>query len=254
MRRSSALLLAALCLATLAGCATTPNAKRDPRDPLERINRKTYAFNSAVDRGVLRPVAKAYHKVTPDFVETGISNFFDNLETPRTILNDLLQGKFKAGLNDTGRLLLNTTVGIGGLLDPASAAGLDKNDEDFGQTFGRWGIRPGPYVVIPFLGPSTFRDGIGRVPDMYADPLHYVEEYKVRYGIYAVSAIDTRTRLLSVDDALNQAYDPYAFMRNAYLQRREYLVTDGQSSEDPFAGEELPPDESAPETETAPKN
>lgn len=241
MSRTPGILLALACVAFLSGCATAPTAKRDPRDPFERVNRGTYAFNSAVDRGVLRPVAKAYHKVTPNFIETGVSNFFDNLETPRTIINNLLQGKFKDSLSDTGRLLLNTTLGLGGLLDPATDAGLAKHDEDFGQTFGKWGIKPGPYIVIPFLGPSDLRDGIGRVPDTYTNPAAYIEEDKVRYGLYGLSAIDTRTQLLSLDDALKQAYDPYSFMRNAYLQRRQYLVTDGQAADDPFEGEELPP-------------
>jgi phospholipid-binding lipoprotein MlaA len=254
MSRFPGVLVALVCLASLAGCATAPTAKRDPRDPFERINRKTYAFNSALDRSVLRPTARAYHKVTPNFIETGVSNFFDNLSTPRTIICDLLQGKLKASLSDTGRLLLNSTLGLGGLLDPATDAGLAKNDEDFGQTFGKWGAGPGPYIVLPFLGPSDLRDGIGRFPDALAWPLSYVEEDKVRYGLYGVYVIDTRTRLLSVDDALKQAYDPYAFMRNAYLQRRQYLVTDGQATEDPFEGEELPePDDSAP-VDAAPKS
>ena len=247
MSRFPGVLAALACVAFLAGCATAPTTKRDPRDPFERMNRGTFAFNNAVDRGVLRPVAKAYHKVTPNFIETGVSNFFDNLETPRTIICNLLQGKFKASLSDTGRLLLNTTLGLGGLLDPATDAGLAKNDEDFGQTLGKWGIKPGPYLVLPFLGPSDLRDGIGRVPDAYTNPAAYIEEDKVRYGLYGLSAIDTRTQLLSLDDALDQAYDPYSFMRNAYLQRRQYLVTDGQAAEDPFEGEELPPpDDSAP--------
>ncbi len=248
MSRLSSPLLAALCIATLVGCATAPVTKRDARDPLERINRKTFAFNDAIDHGVLRPAAKAYHKVTPDFMETGVSNFFDNLDTPRTIVNDLLQGKLKASLNDTSRLLLNTTVGIGGLLDPASAAGLDRNDEDFGQTFGKWGVRPGPYIVIPLLGPSTVRDGVGRVPDTYSNPVSYIERDKVRYGLYGLSVVDTRTRLLSLDDTLDQAYDRYAFVRNAYLQRREYQVTDGQVAEDPLSDAELPPDEPPADT------
>lgn len=259
MSRSSALLLAVLCIACLSGCATTATAKRDPRDPFERVNRGTYAFNSAVDRAVLRPTARVYHKITPDPVETGVSNFFDNLEGPLNIVSNLLQGKFKASLSDTGRLLLNTTLGLGGLFDPASDAGLEKHDEDFGQTFGRWGMGPGPYLMIPFLGPSTVRDGIGRVPDALSNPMRYIEEDKVRYGLVGLSVIDMRTRLLSVDDALNQAYDPYAFLRNAYLQRRQYLVSDGKAGDDPFEGEELPPDEPAPEDtapqpDTAPKN
>lgn len=238
----AALLLAAL----LCGCATAPAAKRDPRDPFERINRVTFKFNDTLDRAALRPVAKGYRKVTPHFVQTGVANFMDNLDTPRTMVCDLLQGKFAASLNDVGRLLLNTTVGLGGLLDPATDAGLDKNDEDFGQTFGKWGVRSGPYLMLPFLGPSSLRDGIGRVPDALAQPLSYVERDRIRWGVYGLSVIDTRAHLLDVDDTLNQAYDRYSFLRNAYLQRREYRVTDGQGPQESLDEEPIQ-DEAGPE-------
>lgn len=232
-----------IAVTLLSACATSPSAKRDPRDPFERLNRATYKFNDALDRAALRPVAKGYRKITPHLIQTGVSNFMDNLDGPRTMVNDLLQGKFKATLNDTGRLLLNTTLGLGGLLDPASKAGLDKNDEDFGQTLGRWGAPPGPYVVLPFLGPSTVRDGVGRVPDAYSSPLTYVQDRSVKWGVYGLSVIDTRAHLLDVDETLRKAYDPYAFMRNAYLQRREYLVTDGEVPQESL--EEPPEDPEA---------
>lgn len=213
-----------------AGCASQPNAKTDPRDPFERVNRATYKFNDALDHAVLRPVAKGYKKVTPQFVQTGVSNFFTNLGQPTVIVNDLLQAKFVPALSDTGRFLLNTTAGIGGLLDPASAAGLDKHDEDLGQSFGKWGVPAGPYLMVPFFGPTTVRDGIGRLGDVYTDPLYYVEEDKVRYSIYALSLVNLRAGLLDTDQTLEQAFDKYAFLRNAYLQRREYQVTDGAVS------------------------
>ncbi len=213
-----------------AGCASQPNAKTDPRDPFERVNRATYKFNDALDHAVLRPVAKGYKKVTPQFVQTGVSNFFTNLGQPTVIVNDLLQAKFVPALSDTGRFFLNTTVGIGGLLDPASAAGLDKHDEDLGQSFGKWGVPAGPYLMVPFFGPTTVRDGIGRLGDVYTDPLYYVEEDKVRYSIYALSLVNLRAGLLDTDQTLEQAFDKYAFLRNAYLQRREYQVTDGAVS------------------------
>jgi phospholipid-binding lipoprotein MlaA len=230
-RRLCALLLIA---ATLSGCATSPAGKRDARDPWERVNRATFKFNDAVDRAVAKPVAKGYRKVAPQFVETGVSNFFDNLEYPVVLVNDLLQGKFKAALNDTGRLLLNTTLGLGGLLDPASDAGLDKNDEDFGQTLGKWGAKSGPYLVLPFFGPSTVRDGFGNVADRFTEPLTYVERDRIRFSLQAVGLVDTRARLLDLEETLNQAYDRYAFLRNAYLQRREYEVTDGEVAEEPL--------------------
>jgi phospholipid-binding lipoprotein MlaA len=218
-----------LVLLTLLGCAAPP-AKKDPRDPWERMNRTTYKLNDKLDKAVLRPVARGYQKVTPQFVRTGISNFFDNLNYPIVIVNDLLQGKFKPFVRDTGRLVMNSTLGIGGLLDPASAAGLQKNVNDFGLTFARWGAGPGPYVVIPLLGPSDVRDGLGRIPDAYGSPQNFIGDTAVHYSLWAVSLLDARYRLLSLDATLDSAYDPYLFLKNAYLQRRDFLVHGGQSS------------------------
>src|SRR5215510_976138 len=201
-------------LLALSACAANGQSRRpDPRDPMEGFNRSMYGFNSAVDRGVLRPVAKAYHDHVPRFMQTGLSNFLDNLETPNVMVNDFLQGKMVAGLADMGRLLLNSTLGLGGLLDPASAAGLDKNDEDWGQTFGRWGVPSGPYVVLPLFGPSTLRDA----PLLYVDSRFRLDEiaeyydYKkddvVSWGLLTLYAIDTRAQLLSTDQMLKRAFD-----------------------------------------------
>jgi phospholipid-binding lipoprotein MlaA len=239
----------ALCCLTLFGCASLPpGEKRDPRDPWERMNRATYKFNDGFDRAIAKPVAKAYVKVTPHVVQTGVSNFVDNLSYPVTIVNDLLQGKIKQTCQDTGRLLVNTTIGIGGLFDPASRMGLDKNDEDFGQTLGKWGVHPGPYLVIPFLGFSDVRDGLGRVPDIYSNPTHYINNSTVSWSLWGLQALDTRARLLNAGDVLNKTFDPYAFSRNAYLQRRQYLVTDGEDS----GVEEPPPDVPDDDTPTPP--
>lgn len=210
-----------------AGCATQGNAKRDPRDPLESLNRATFKFNDALDRAVLKPTAKGYKKVTPQFVQTGVSNFFDNLGQPTIIVSDLLQAKFKPALSDTGRFLMNTTLGVGGLFDPATAAGLDKNDEDLGQAFGKWGIPTGPYLMVPFLGPTDLRDGVGQVGEIWTNPNNYVERDAWRYSIYGVGALNTRASLLDTEETLSKTFDKYAFIRNSYLQRREYLVTDG---------------------------
>ena len=218
-----------LVLLTLLGCAAPP-AKKDPRDPWERMNRTTYKLNDKVDKAVLRPVARGYQKVTPQFVRTGVSNFFDNLTYPIVIVNDLLQAKFLTAGRDTGRLLMNTTLGIGGLLDPASSAGLQKNVNDFGLTLARWGAGKGPYFVIPFLGPSDVRDGLGRIPDSYASPQNWIGDNAVHYSIWAVSLLDARYRLISVEGALDSAYDPYLFMKNAYLQRRDFLFNGGQGN------------------------
>jgi phospholipid-binding lipoprotein MlaA len=219
-----------LLLLLLSGCATQPGMKSDPRDPWERMNRGTYRFNDAFDRAIAKPVARGYRKAIPHFVQTGIGNFLDNLESPVIMVNDLLQGQFKAFVSDTGRLLMNTTLGIGGLLDPATAAGLDKNDRDFGQTLGKWGLRTGPYLVIPFLGPSDIRDAVGRVGDVYSDPRHYIRSNWLSWGLWGVGAVNTRARLLDVEGAIAGAYDPYAFIRSAYLQHRDYKVHGAQST------------------------
>jgi phospholipid-binding lipoprotein MlaA len=238
MTRPAVALVALLSL-FLVGCATAPNAKKDPRDPLEGFNRASYKFNDALDRALLKPAAKGYKAVTPDFVETGVTNFFSNLAQPTVIINDLLQGKFKAGLNDTGRFLLNSTVGIGGLFDPASPAGLDRNDEDFGQTLGKWGVPSGAYLMVPFFGPSTVRDGFGSAVGVYTDPVHYVERDAIRYGLQGVDLIDSRARRLPLEDTLNQAFDKYTFIKNAFLQQREYAVKDGNVPPPTFDDEPL---------------
>jgi phospholipid-binding lipoprotein MlaA len=251
MIRPAAALLVFLSL-FFAGCATAPNAKKDARDPLERVNRASYKVTDVVDRAVLKPVAKGYKAVAPQFVETGVSNFFSNLGQPTVIVNDFLQAKFKDGVSDTGRFLLNTTLGIAGLWDPASGIGLEKHDEDFGQTLGKWGVPSGPYLFIPLYGPSTLRDGPAALVDVYTDPTHYVERDAYRYTLYGMNLIDTRARLLETDQTLENTFDRYAFVRNAFLQRREYQVTDGAVSpvedeplEDPEA--EPAPDQNPPD-------
>jgi phospholipid-binding lipoprotein MlaA len=251
------LLLAGLML---AGCATLPSSKTDPRDPLERFNRASFKVNDTLDRAILRPTARAYVKVMPRVVRTGVSNFFSNLETVTTLVNDALQGKMGAVGHDSARLVLNSTLGLGGLLDPATAAGLDKNDEDFGQTLGKWGVPSGAYLMLPFLGPTTVRDGIGRIPDRFTDPSHYLTDDSTRYAITAVEIVDLRAGLLDLDAQLAQSFDRYAFVRNAWLQRREYKVRDGEVAEEEFDEEALMneapvgvPDASTPDNPQAPQ-
>jgi phospholipid-binding lipoprotein MlaA len=217
-----------LCL-LLTGCAAAP-AKRDPRDPWERMNRTTYQFNHAIDVGFARPVARTYVKITPRIMRTGVSNFFDNLTYPIVILNGFLQAKFVQGFSDTGRFLLNSTVGVGGLLDPASRAGLDKHEEDFGLTLGTWGIPNGPYFVIPFLGFSDVRDTFGKVADIYTTPTHYIRSPAASWALWGTQLLDTRARLLGTDALVDAAFDPYTFTRNAYLARRHFLLT-GEAEE-----------------------
>jgi phospholipid-binding lipoprotein MlaA len=231
-KTASASLLALACL-ILFGCASLPpNAKRDPRDPWERMNRTTFKVNTALDHAIARPVARTYQKITPKPVRDSVSNFMDNLFYTVTIANDLLQLKFKPFAQDIGRLAMNTTVGIGGLFDPATRVGLPKHEEDLGQTFGHWGSKPGPYFVIPVLGPSDVRDGIGRVGDIWLSPPHYIDNNYVSYSLWGVGVLDARYRLLPQDKLLDEAYDPYTLLKNAYLQRREFLISDGKMSDE----------------------
>jgi phospholipid-binding lipoprotein MlaA len=217
--------------AALSGCVTL-NHSPPPQDPWESWNRGVYRVNDKVDRAVVKPIARTYVRAVPAPARTGVSNFFANLRTTTVMINDALQGKFGAAANDLARFVVNTTVGVGGLLDPASQMGLDKNDEDFGQTLGHWGVHPGPFVEIPILGPSDVRDGSGRVVDIFTGPTHYIHNNWVSYGLYGVSALDVRAGLLSLDETLQKVFDPYAFVRDAYLQRRAYLVSDGKGTDE----------------------
>jgi phospholipid-binding lipoprotein MlaA len=237
-RAKRALPALTLALLALSGCASAPPTKPDARDPFERINRSTFAFNQSLDKAVIRPVLRGYRKITPRVVRTGISNFFANAEYPVVIVNDLLQGKFGPATNDAGRFLLNTTLGIGGLLDPASNAGLDRNNEDFGQTLGHWGVGPGPYVMMPFLGPYTLRDGFGGIADNFAEPRQYLDDRQTRWLLWGASQLNRRAGLTEAEAILDRSGDPYAFVRSAYLQRRQYLVTDGAGSDEPPVDED----------------
>jgi phospholipid-binding lipoprotein MlaA len=221
----------AMLLAMLAGCATTNMGT--PGDPLERMNRVTYRFNDAVDRGVLRPVAVGYTKVVPGIVRQGVDNFLTNLAFPTTIVNDLLQLKIKDTLIDLGRFAVNSTLGLAGILDPATHFGIPSNDEDFGQTLGRWGVPPGPYVVLPFLGPSSMRDAPAIYVDVQTDlRIDDRLDPAVEWTLVGVSLVNRRAKLLTFDASADSAYDRYAFIRDAWLQRREYHVKDGEVSDE----------------------
>jgi phospholipid-binding lipoprotein MlaA len=242
-------LAAAALLALLAtGCAGVPTRELPPtRDPIERVNRGIDSFNRKVDRYTLRPIAKGYRKVMPRPLEIAVSNFFDNVVEPINILNNLLQGKFARGGSEVGRFLLNSTVGIGGLIDVATHAGLKEHAEDFGQTLAVWGLGSGPYLVVPFLGPYTLRDGFGDVVDSAANPIYRIEEDKVRYGLIALWAVDTRAQFLDVDSALNEALDPYVFLRESFLQHRTYAIYDGEPPLEEFPEEDYENDSPPPE-------
>ncbi|HEX9391748.1 MAG TPA: VacJ family lipoprotein [Usitatibacteraceae bacterium] len=224
---TSRLLIALLALATLvlSGCASTsPKA-----DPFESINRATYKFNDVVDKAVLTPVAKGYQAVTPEFVRTGISNVFSNIGDVATAFNNLLQGKGEDAANDVGRVLLNSTFGLFGLIDIATPGGLEKHHEDFGQTLGKWGVGSGPYLVLPIIGPSTLRDGPARVVDSYAGYFRYIDHIPTRNTTFGVEMVDLRASLLGASSTLDTAaLDKYQFVRDAYLQRRLNQVYDGK--------------------------
>ncbi|HEY2462880.1 MAG TPA: VacJ family lipoprotein [Steroidobacteraceae bacterium] len=229
---TGAVLCAAVAVA-MAGCVTLPpNSKPAPQDPWESWNRGVYKVNDKLDRAVAKPIARTYVRAVPAPARTGVSNFLANLRTTTVMVNDALQGKFGAAANDLARLVVNTTVGIGGLLDPATQMGLNKNDEDFGQTLGHWGVPPGPFLELPFLGPSDTRDGPARVVDIFTGPTHYISNNWVSYGIYGVGLVDARAELLPLDETLRKVFDPYAFVRDAYLQRRAYLVSDGKVTDE----------------------
>ena len=217
----------------LAGCASSGN----PRDPLEPINRAVFGFNDGFDQVIAKPVAEGYRSAVPSFARTGVTNFFSNLEDLWIAVNDLLQGKPGKGLDAWTRVFINTTVGVFGLYDVAGDIGLDKQNEDFGQTLGRWGMGSGPYIVLPFLGPSTLRDAISYgLVDVKADWVtqhHYVPE---RNTMYLTRAVSHRANLLDASRVVEEAaLDKYTFTRDAYLQRRQSLVYDGNPPRDASA-------------------
>jgi phospholipid-binding lipoprotein MlaA len=225
MRHIHAILLTSLV--AIGGCATTNG---DPRDPLEPMNRAIYSFNDKVDRAVTKPVAKAYKAVTPRFVATGVHNFFANLGDVTVLTNDLLQFKIRNASSDFLRLSFNSTFGLFGFFDVASEMRLVKNDEDFGQTLGYWGIHTGPYLVLPFFGPSDFRDTVGFfVDNNYTDPVRHIERVGVRNRTALVRVISRRADLLEAERVVEAAaLDPYEFTRDFYLQQRRSLVYDGK--------------------------
>ncbi len=205
---------------------TTSISAAELADPWEGLNRKVFVFNDTLDAYLLKPVAKGYLAVTPAPVELGVSNFFENLGEFSNILNDILQWKWGLAANDTGRLLVNSTVGIAGLFDVAQYVGLNRSEgEDFGQTLAAWGMGQGPYLVLPFMGPSTLRDLGGMPVDSLANPIRYVDHVPTRNTAYATDLLDTRASLIEAEDLISG--DKYAFMRDAFLQRREYLILDG---------------------------
>jgi phospholipid-binding lipoprotein MlaA len=225
MRSPAIAALALLFPVLLAGCATTGGNA----DPWEGLNRKTFAFNDAVDRAVLKPTAQGYVKVTTPWIRARVSNFFDNIYDVNTTLNDFLQGKAPEGINDLGRIVVNTTFGLFGLFDVATTLDIEKRDEDFGQTLGWWGVPAGPYVVIPLLGPSTARDAPARLVDPGWYYPKWVDNDALYWGFWTLDKVRLRAQLFQAESVLEQAaLDRYLFVRDAWLQRRQNQVYDGK--------------------------
>jgi len=217
-----------LPLALIGGCASTPDGYRDPRDPLEPYNRAMYKFNQATDDAIIKPVAEGYKKITPEPVDRGVTNFFNNLADVNSAVNNLLQFKLSRAGSDVGRLAVNSTVGMLGFFDVATNMGLPSYKEDFGQTLGYWGAEPSPFLVLPFFGPSTLRDTIGLGGDTVVNPLSHIEKNTAYWGAVGVRVIDQRADLLTAGKILEEAaLDPYIFLRDAFLQRRRDQIFDG---------------------------
>ena len=224
---------ATLLLASLLGaCASVPAEQRTDSDPWEQLNRTLYSVNTGIDKVSLRPLAKGYDKVMPRPVRSSVSHFMDNLVTPASAVNNFLQGKPANGFTELARFVFNSTLGIGGLFDVAAAGGIEAHSEDFGQTAAVWGVPSGPYVMLPFLGPSTLRDAVMLPLDILSNPLYHYEVTSVRDKLYALRLIDLRYRLLPVDKLLEGSKDKYITTRESFLQNRRYEVYDGYPPED----------------------
>lgn len=229
--------LVGLCLlSVLAAPAHASDDGSDPRDPWEGLNRHIFAFNEAADRYVAEPVARGYKKVTPGFIDTSIGNFFNNIGEFKNLTNNLLQGSVGDAGVDLSRFIVNTTIGVLGIFDVASYVGLERESEDFGQTLAVWGVGDGPYLMLPVLGPSTLRDGFGRGVDSFASPQREVEPATADYGLTFVELVQKRASLLGSEQLISG--DKYSFFKDAYFQRREFLINDGEF-QDSFGDEDF---------------
>lgn len=223
-KRIGPLFLVACAAGLLGGCATSGN----PKDPIEGFNRAMYGVHDGIDTVLLKPVATGYDTITPDLVQTGVTNFFANINDIMTATNNLLQGKPKQAVSDLGRVAVNSTIGILGIFDAASGMGLEKHDEDFGQTMGVWGVGEGAFVFLPIMGPRTVRDAAGIYMDIWFDPVNYIDHVPTRNTIWAVRIVNLRANLLPADKVIEEAaLDKYSYIRDAYLQNRRNQVYDG---------------------------
>ena len=202
------------------------SAKSQDYDPWMRLNKHFFSVNDYFDQLLVRPVALTYTNVTPRFFQVGVGNVFDNLQDVNVAINDFLQFKIEDGLSDSGRIFVNSTIGIGGILDVATSMGLYRNEEDFGQTLGVWGFDAGPYVFLPVFGASNLRDSVGMIIDALFNPIRYIESIESRYALYLADELYFRSSLLAYDELI--IGDRYLFVREAYIQNREYVVNDGE--------------------------
>lgn len=221
------LLICAAVVVFTSGCATT--GAYDERDPLEGFNRSVYSFNQGIDKVLFDPLSKLYQAITPEFVDKGITNFFSNLSEISVVANDILQFKISQAFADASRFVFNSTLGILGFFDVSSSMGLEKHDEDFGQTLGYWGVGSGPYIVVPLFGPTTLRDATGFAVDKgVLNPVFYLESDELRAGLLALNYIDVKSDLLSTNELISDAaLDEYEFTKNAYFDKRESQINDG---------------------------
>ena len=224
-----AAVVAVAAVALVSGCAATPSKV----DPLEPMNRALYQVHDVLDANIVKPVAEGYVSVVPQFMRTGFANVFNNIDDLFSAVNGLLQGKLDKAGNDFGRVMINTMFGLGGLIDVAADLDIERGNEDFGQTFAVWGFPQGPYLFIPLFGPTTFRDGAGVIVRIALGPVGYVPNVPVRNSIYGVGYVDLRSQALESGSLVDTAaLDRYIFIRNAYLQRRRYLIYDGKPPPD----------------------
>lgn len=234
-------------IAMLQACAAVPY--KDPRDPMESWNRGVFSFNDSVDRAVVKPVATAYQKVLPHWVRTGIGNFFTNLDDVWSMVNNALQLRGRDTADSFGRVMVNTTMGLGGILDVAGEMGMERHPANFGLTLGRWGVGPGPFVVLPLLGSSTLRDTLALPVDRMGNLVNSVNDQPTRDGLTLLSVIDTRANYLRAGDVVEgAALDKYSFTRDAYLQRRRNQVYDGNPPDEDANPLDAPTIPSAPVT------
>ena len=201
-------------------------------DPLEDRNRSIYAFNENLDEAIIEPAADGYAYIIPNFLQKGLNNFFDNINYPITIINQVLQGNIEKSLQDTLRFSVNTSIGIFGLFDPASSMGLPEHDEDFGQTLAVWGVKEGPYLMLPFIGPKTLRSLTGDLTDVLFNPLLNIDDTNLKIKTNLINILQDRSDLSGLEEELDNSFDPYQYIKDSYIQNRKYKIHNGNTSED----------------------